>query len=222
MSDAKTLSWCGALAVALVAGVAGANDGWKTVEDDDVVIKVRNRPDGVGREVWAEGDVAANAYDIQTALKDGASFRQWMPYVKESRLVSQGEDGSRVMYAKLSFPIVDPRDYVVHIVDEQTVSADGTGEYVQRWKQTEGAVPERRGVVRLKYNEGTWRVTPKGEGKARVVYKFSVDPGGSVPTWLANMGQTDGVEDVYKALAKRAKRLGEERRKAPPAPPAKP
>ena len=96
---------------------------------------------------------------------------------------------------------------------------DGTGEYLQSWKPVEGVVPERRGVVRITHNEGSWRVTPKGEGKARIVYKFSVDPGGSVPGWIANFGQKDGVEEALEAVEERARKLGAERKKARPAPP---
>ncbi|MDY7229711.1 START domain-containing protein [Hyalangium rubrum] len=213
MLDVKWLGWCGAVALVLGAGVAGAADEWKTVEDDPVVIKVRPRPDGDGKEVWAEGDVEADAYDVQTALRDAESFRLWMPYVKESRRVSTREDGSWVAYAKLNLPVITARDYAVHIVEERTLSEDGQGEYLQRWKAAEGEVPERQGVVRLKHNEGIWQVTSKGEGKAHIVYKFSVDPGGSIPKWAANFGQKDGVLKTLEAVEERAKKLGQERKK---------
>jgi hypothetical protein len=221
MSNVKRLGWCGALALGLLATAASAKDEWETVEDGDVVIKVRPRPDGVGKEIWAETDLKANAYDIQTALIDAGSFRLFMPYVKESRIVSTAEDGSRVAYAKLNPPVVSSRDYVLHVHEEKKIAEDGTGEFLQRWKTVDGAVPERKDVVRLKHNEGSWQVTPKGEGKAHVVYKFSVDPGGSVPGWLANMGQSDAVEDTLEAVEERAQQLGKERKKAKPAP-AKP
>lgn len=221
MSDVKRLGWCGALALALLAGTAGAAEAWETVEDGDVIIKVRPRADGVGKEIWAETDLEASAYDIQTALIDAGSFRLFMPYVKESRIVSTAEDGSRVAYAKLNPPVVNSRDYVLHVAEEKKVAEDGTGEFLQRWKTVDGAVPVRDGVVRLKHNEGSWHVTPRGESKAHVVYKFSVDPGGSVPGWLANMGQSDAVEDTLEAVEERAQKLGKERKKAKAAP-AKP
>jgi hypothetical protein len=218
MFEVKRLWWCGAVALVLVAGVAKAADEWETVEDEDALIKVRTRSGGNGKEVWAEKDVDANANDVQTALMDAASFRLWMPFVKESRLVSTNEDGSRVAYAKLNFPVVDARDYVISVVDEKKLSDDGKGEYVQRWKVADGALPERKDVVRLKHNEGTWQVTAKGEAKTHVVYKFSVDPGGSIPGWLASFGQKDGVMDTLKAVQERAQKLGEERKKAKPTP----
>lgn len=220
MFETKRLWSRAAVALVLVAGVARAAE-WETVEDEDAVIKVRPRTDSNGKEngkeVWAEKDVEANAYDVQTALMDSGSFRLWMPYVKESRVVSTNEDGSRVAYARLDLPVVDDRDYVIGVVDEKKLSEDGKGEYVQRWKVVDAGVPERKGVVRLKYNDGTWEVTSKGENKTHIVYKFSVDPGGSIPNWLANMGQKDAVLETLGAVEKRAQKLGEERKKAKPA-----
>lgn len=222
MFDAKRLWWFGAVALVLTAGLARAENEWETVESKKAVIKVRARADGKGKEVWAEKDVDAEAIDVQTALMDSGSFRLFMPYVKESRVLSTNPDGSRVAYARLKLPVVDDRDYTLQVVDEKKLAEDGTGEYVQRWKVVEGALPEREDIVRLKYNEGTWEVTPKGEGKTHIVYKFSVDPGGSVPSWLASMGQKDGVMDTLKAVQDRAQKLAEERKKAKPAAPAAP
>jgi hypothetical protein len=127
-----------------------------------------------------------------------------------------------VAYARLDFPVVDDRDYTITVVDEKKLAEDGTGEYVQRWNVADGVLPERDGVVRLKYNEGTWEVTPKGEGKTHIVYKFTVDPGGSIPSWLAGFGQKDGVLNTLKAVQERAQKLGEERKKAKPAAPKAP
>jgi len=223
MFELKRLWWSGALALVLAAGGARAADDWETVEDEDALIKVRARSDINGKEVWAEKDVEANAYDVQTALMDSGSFRHWMPYVKESRVVSTNPDGSRVAYAKLDLPMVDDRDYVISVVDEKKLTEDGQGEYVQRWKVVvDPGVPERKGVVRLKHNEGTWQVTSKGPNKTHIVYKFIVDPGGSVPDWLASFGQKDGVMDTLGAVEKRARKLNEERKKARPAAPKTP
>jgi hypothetical protein len=221
MSNVKRLGWCGALALGLLATAASAGDEWETVEDGDFVIKVRPRADGVGKEIWAETDLEADARDIQTALMDAGNFRLFMPYMKESRIVSTAEDGSRVSYAKINPPVVSSRDYALRLVEEKKIAEDGTGEFLQRFKTVDGAVPERKGVVRLKHNEGSWHVTPRGEGKAHVVYKFSVDPSGSVPGWLANIGQSDAVEDMIEAVEGRAQQLGKERKTAKPAP-AKP
>ncbi len=203
------------LAVLLGAGGAAAAEEWETVETKPITIKVRERSDGNGKDVWAEGELKADARDVQAALLDQDSYRLWMPYVKESRVVSTGADGSRVTYTRLELPVVASRDYVCQVTNEALLAADGTGRFHQRWGVVvDEAVPKRRGVVRLPRNEGSWVVTPKAEGTSHAVYKFSVDPGGSLPGFLASFGQKGGVLDSWKAVEKRAAHLKAEREKA--------
>lgn len=206
------------LAVLLVAGGARADEAaapeWKTVETKPITIKVRERADGKGNDVWAEGTLKADARDVQEAMVDQPSFKEWMPYVKESRLVTRAADGSRMTYTRLDLPIVSSRDYVCQVVDDELLAADGSGHFRQHWWAVPDALPKREGVVRLPRNEGSWDVTSKGEGTSYAVYKFSVDPGGSLPGFLKNMGQKGGVLDTWKAVEKRAALLKAEREKA--------
>ena len=201
-----TRRWGLALAVVLAAGVAGAEE-WETVAKTPFVIKVRPRPGTKAKDIWAEGELKASALRIQTVLEDQGSYRLFMPYVKESRVVRPTDDGGRLTYTRLDLPVVSSRDYICHVVTESKVAPDGTGVYQQRWKAEPDAFPARRDVVRLRLNEGSWKVEPKGEGTSWVVYKFTVDPGGSVPGFLASVGQNDAVVDTLRAVEKRAQTL---------------
>lgn len=203
-----------AVLVVVAAGVASAEE-WKKITDGEVVIKVRDRPDIPGgvQEVWAEGELAADSRDIQSALRDHESYRHWMPYVTESKLVASEPDG-RVTYTQLDFPIISNRDYVLRVVDEQLLGEDGSGEFRLRWSADSKALPEREGVVRLRHNQGSWLFTPSGEGRSRFVYRFSVEPGGSIPGFLAGVGQKDAVMDTVRAVEKRAQKLGSARASA--------
>lgn len=200
------------LVVALVAGGASAEDEWEQVADGAVTIRVRKRPDiPGGREVWAEGVLDVGIQDIQSVLRDHESFRQWMPYVTESRVLSTGPEGERVTYTRLNLPVISNRDYVLRVVDEQLLEADGTGAFRQKWSSENQSLPEREGVVRLRHNQGSWVFTPRGEGKAHFVYRFTVEPGGSIPGFLAGFGQKDAVMDTVRAVEKRARKLATER-----------
>ncbi|QRN98216.1 SRPBCC family protein [Archangium violaceum] len=203
-----------ALVVVLVMGGARAAEDWEKVADGDVAIKARKRPDiPGGREVWAEGHLDVSIQDVQSALRDHESFRHWMPYVTESKVVSHEPDG-RVTYTQLDFPIISNRDYVLRVVDEELLAADGTGVFRQRWFSQGKALPERSGVVRLYHNEGSWHFTPAGESRVRFIYRFTVEPGGSIPGFLAGVGQKDAVMDTVRAVEKRARKLATERASA--------
>jgi hypothetical protein len=210
----RNLPGLAVLVVAFVAGGASAEE-WELVSDGDLVIRVRERPDiPGGREIWAEGVLDVGIQDIQSALRDHESFRHWMPYVTESRVLSSGPDGMRVTYTRLNLPVISNRDYVLRVVDEQVLAEDGTGVFRQKWTADNQALPERKGVVRLRHNEGSWHFTPRGEGKSHFVYRFTVEPGGSIPGFLAGLGQKDAVVDTVRAVEKRARKLATERASA--------
>ncbi|MCP3140092.1 START domain-containing protein [Pyxidicoccus xibeiensis] len=203
-----------AAALLLSAGTAHAEEAWETVAEKPYMVKVRPRPGTQAKDVWAEGELAASAVDVQAVLTDVDSYRQWMPYVKESRVIKDLPDGARLTYTKLDLPVVSSRDYVCRVVQESKLVEDGSGVFAQRWSAEPDAIPQRRDTVRLRLNEGSWRVEPRGEGKSYAVYRFTVDPAGSIPGFLANMGQKDGVVDTFRAVEKRARLHGEGRRKA--------
>jgi hypothetical protein len=212
----RTSSWgaVGAAVLVLIAGTARAQEAWETVAEKPYVVKVRPRPGTAAKDVWAEGELAASAVDVQAALSDMDSYRLWMPYVKESRTLKELPDGARLTYTRLDLPVVSARDYVCRLVSESRLAEDGTGVFAQRWSAEPDAIPERRSTVRLRLNEGSWRVEPRGEGRSYAVYRFTVDPAGSIPGFLANMGQKDGVVDTFRAVEKRARLLAEERLRA--------
>ncbi|NOJ77539.1 START domain-containing protein [Myxococcus xanthus] len=212
------MSWSGAVLSAcvlgLAAGAARAEEAWKTVAEKPYVVKVRARPGSEAKDVWAEGELAASAADVQAVLRDVDAYRRWMPYVKESRILKDLPDEGQLTYTKLDLPVVSSRDYICNVVLESRLAEDGSGVFAQRWQATPDAIPQRRGTVRIRLNEGSWRVEPRGEGKSHAVYRFTVDPAGSIPGFLARMGQKDAVEDTFRAVEKRARQHAAARARA--------
>ncbi|ATB29355.1 SRPBCC family protein [Melittangium boletus] len=202
------------LVMALVAGDARAAEStdWKTVSTGDVVIRVRPRVDiPGGREFWAEGDMDVELPSIRSALKDHEKFRRWMPHVTESRVLSEADGGgSRVTYTQLDLPIISNRDYVLRVEEQEGRDDEGRETFQQRWSPANDVLPERRGVVRLLRNAGSWFFTAKPEGGVHFVYRFTVEPGGSIPGFLAGVGQTDAVMDTVRAVERRARQLSAE------------
>ncbi|MET0404034.1 MAG: START domain-containing protein [Cystobacter sp.] len=197
-----------AFLVGLVATSAMGAEEWQTVTTGAVSIRVRMRPDiPGGREVWAEGFMDAGLPFVRAALRDHALFRKWMPYVNESRILSEESPNVRVTYTQLDFPIISNRDYVLRVEEEEGQAEDGSVTFTQKWTPNTDAVPERQGVVRLHHNSGSWLFTPQGEARVRYVYRFTAEPGGAIPGFLAGVGQKDAVLDTVHAVERRAREL---------------
>lgn len=191
---------------------AGAQQ-WETVATRPVVVRVREvKGTTTAREVLAEGTMDASVQDIQAAILDAEAYPRFMPYVKESRTVGKAAGGGKLTYTRLEPPFLAPRDYVVKVSIHRSVNPDGSGEFLNSWRAVPDVVPERPGVVRLLLCEGSWRIRPTADGRARVVYHAAVDPGGWVPNFLSDMGNRTGITETFKAVEKEAQRRGKQRR----------
>lgn len=211
-------------AVMLLSGSAlAADEEWVTVIDGPpIVVKNRSKEGSPIKEIWGEGDVTARVEDIQSALLDVDSFSKFMPNVRGAASLNKSEpDGSYYVYTQVDLPILSGRDYAVRIWNDEKVKPDGTGAFRQRWTAAPDKLPEVKGYVRLKVNDGSWTITPVGDGsKSHVVYKFSTDPAGNIPNWAKDMGNKKAVVDVIQAVEKEAQRRAAERAKKATAAPA--
>jgi hypothetical protein len=197
--------------VALLPWVARA-DKWDVLENEPILIRARSRPNSAVREIWAEADLDAPAKELEEAILDAEAYPRFMPYVKETRyLKPRDKKGGRLVYSKLEFPLVSPRDSVVEVFVDSAVETDGSGHFANHWFAQPDIVPPRESVVRIRITEGSWQVFPK-QGKAHVVYRVAVDPGQGLPPFLADMGHRAGVTDTFRALEREARHRAESRR----------
>lgn len=196
------------------AAPAWAADGdWVTVVEGPITIKNRAVPDSAVKEIWAEGDMAAPVQDLQDTLMKPELFRDFMPYLKDSREISKKQaDGSVYVYTLIDLPVVGKRDYIVQVWLRESVQPDGAGTFRNEWKAVPDYLPRRSNINRVTLNSGGWTITPLGDGsKSHVVYKFAVDPGGWVPSFAVNMGNEKGVGDTFRAVEKEAQKRRDER-----------
>ena len=201
--------------VALASATEARAEEWETVATAPVLIKARSVPNSSVKEIWAQGEMSAPVQDVQATLLDVERFREFMPYVKESRVIGNPRaDGAHYVYTRLEFgPWVSSRDYVVKVEVERSVAPDGSGEFRNRWVAEPDRIPSRANAVRLRINEGSWHVASRGPNKSFAVYRFVVDPGGWIPAFAANAGNKQGVTDTFKAVEREAERRADVRRK---------
>ena len=194
------------LGVLAMAMVAGAEPGWQTLTEKPFRIRVRPLPANPKvQEVWSEADLRAGVVDIQAALTDPNAYARFMPYVKECReLLPPDADGSRYTYTRLALPVVQGRDYVLHVFVDMRVAADGSGSFKQHWTSVPDRIPARKGITRVSVNQGSWTVTPNADGSSHAIYQFAVDPGGSVPSIFTDLGNRGATEDTLRAVEREA------------------
>lgn len=203
------------LLVALPA-LAQEDGGWTLVVQGPITVKNRALEGTPIKEIWAEGEIAAPALDVQDALMDVPSLRSFMPYLKDARYLGDPlEDGSHYVYTLIDLPVVGKRDYIVRLELKQSLAPDGTGTFKNEWHAHPDHLPLRHGITRVRRNDGSWEITPLGDGsKCWAVYRFTVDPGGWIPAFAANLGNERGVKETYDAVAKEGLKRAEKRKLA--------
>jgi len=185
----------------LVLLVDDSDKGWKeAAKEDGITVYSRARPDTTVAEMKAIGIMDAAPIEIWKSLRDYDAYPKTMPYTDEAKVVST-EGGGKViiLYSVVNAPVVDRRDYCIRILDE----SDGKGMMMESWKASDACGPDKEGLVRVKVNDGYWKLEPRDNGtRTFATYYVFTDPGGAIPKWLANKANSTAVPNVFAAIRK--------------------
>ncbi|MFV3413535.1 START domain-containing protein [Pseudomonas nitroreducens] len=191
-----------ATAVVGFAGTALAED-WKLEKEDDGV-KVFLSPVAGSKYKAYRGvvEIKADVAKINALQEDVAGSCKWIHACAEMRLLKTEGDNSWT-YSKIDMPWpVTGRDVVIHVTTEKT--ADGG--LIRHLKAEPTYIPEEKGEIRVPKLIGEWKLVPKGAGVTEVTYQVQTEPGGSIPSWLANSFVVDAPMNTLKGLRSAAEK----------------
>ena len=192
---------CVLLPVGAATGAKNPNP-WRQVSDDDgLTIWNRDVPGTGIRELKASSTIDAPVEVVWAVVEDLEHYPEFMPYMEKVDVLSRRAD-KIIAYYQIDPPLVDPRDYTLELVSETNPAAK---HYIRSWSQmNELGPPPADGFVRLDVVDGSWTLSQVGTNKTKVDYWLFTNPGGSVPTWIANRANSVSIPDLYEALQKRS------------------
>ncbi|HEX6564055.1 MAG TPA: SRPBCC family protein [Chthoniobacterales bacterium] len=176
-------------------------DEWHELSrSPELTIYTRDRSGSALQEIRAVGHFDAPTRILKEILADVEKYAEFMPYMKESRILPQDD---QLHYTLLAPPLLAPRDCVIRVHQLTSTDADGNTHYFSTWEPAakEGP-PVRSGVTRVTVNDGSWLLEPVGAG-TRATCTFYTDDGG-LPAPLANMINRQAAIRVFHALRIRA------------------
>ena len=186
----------------LMAATAQAED-WQVAKDEGA-IKV-SLTDVAGSKYKAyRGETVINASiaKLRGLQEDVAGACAWVHECKSQKLLKH-EGNKAWTYTQFNTPWpVTPRDSVLEVTTEQ--GADGS--LTRKLEGQPKYIPEEQGFVRVAQVEGFWKFLPLGADRTQVTYQVHTEPGGSVPSWLANKFVVDAPFNTLKALKDRAEK----------------
>ena len=148
----------------------------------------------------AVGTINAPNWVVKNVLDDTEHYVDFMPNTLESHILSRDPaHHTLITYAKLSAPLISPRDYTLLIHEESKAGTEGAVVYRTRWEATDKAgVAEKSGVTRVKINEGSWTLESIENGaKTRGVYQLYTD-GGALPVFILNQATKRRIGDALR------------------------
>ncbi|MGE8419415.1 START domain protein [compost metagenome] len=186
---------------ALLVPLAHAED-WKVAKDEDG-IKV-SLSDVAGSDYKAYRGVTlikAPLAKVKALQEDVVGACTWIHECKSQKLLKSEGDQSWT-YTQFNTPWpVTARDSVLHVTTTQ--AADGS--LTRKLEGVPTYLPEEKGFVRVAKVEGFWTLVPK-DGGTEVTYQVHTEPGGSVPSMVANKFVVDAPFNTLKALKAKAEK----------------
>jgi hypothetical protein len=195
----------------LPALVMTAEPKWEKAADTGGVTVLRRDKEGTPvKEVKATSVFNSSPKAVWAVINDLANYAEFMPYTAEAKVLERSADGKEVVsYQRLQAPIVSERDYIIKLRDESTTTDDGkTGYYKVSWSalptEKDTMMPEKKDVVRVRINDGYWQLEGNADSsKTFATYYVYTAPGGSVPTFVINVANTEAVPKVFESIRKR-------------------
>ena len=138
----------------------------------------------------AVATVDASQQSVLSLLYDIDVATEWVWKTREMRVLQElTENDGRVVYQLVSAPWpVSDRE----IISRSTAFMDPkTSEAFIRIECLPDFLPEDERYVRVRQMEGAWNILPLSENSCSVVFRLHIEPGGEIPSWLANIAVID-------------------------------
>jgi hypothetical protein len=188
-----------AIIVILLQFSASAQGNWKLVKNENG-IKIYSKPEpGSGYNAFkAEMQVNCMIKDVVDVLKNTKNNSSWVPNCKVMKLLkTDGNDQYYYIETILPWPL-DNRDMVYRFhyeeVNAKQVKINITG--------IPGYIQPKTGIERITKANGYWLLTYVDTKKTSISYQMHVEPGGIIPSWLANAYISDAPFSTFTELRK--------------------
>ncbi len=172
-------------AIAFLLSGMGQN-GWKLERDKDgIKVYTRATDQSPFDEFRATIKLNQSIHSFVAVMRDAESLPDWAYNVKNARTLKIMGDSLQYYYSEVSipFPFTDRdgiyRNRYTWNNDSSllVIDIDILPDYIE----------EKEGLVRIPFGKGFWRVKVVGDNQLDVTFQMLVDPGGKVPSWMANM-----------------------------------
>ncbi|MBA4245090.1 MAG: hypothetical protein C0452_14320 [Pseudomonas sp.] len=177
--------------------VQAADRQWQLArEEDGIRVYLADVPGSKYKAYRGVVTVKSDLPGLLAVQEDVAGSCAWIYSCQQQRLLkSEGEVSELYTRFEMPWP-VKARDSIIEV----TTHTESDGSVTRQLKAVPGRLPEEGGFVRVQRVDGQWRLKPLEGDRVEVTYEAHTEPGGSVPSWLANSFVVDAPLQTLKGL----------------------
>ena len=174
-----------------------AQGKWELKKNQDgIAVYTRKAAKGSIKELRVVCELDATKAQLISTIENIADYNSWVYSNKKSTILKMITPQNIIYYTQshLPWPIKD-RDLIVEL------NITPTPEVLNiQAKSLPDYLPKEADYIRVPYSLALWKVTQAADNKLKVDYTFSIDPGGSIPSWIVNATLTIGPFNSFVKL----------------------
>ncbi len=177
-----------------------AQYNWKLEKQKDgISVYLSDVPGSNFKAVKTECTLTGSYIKLVALLTNVSRFPDWIYHCKSSTLLQQKNPLDFIYYSETSMPWpVSNRDEIIHM----RIKTDSLPRFLIITGNGEpDFLPRIISKVRVPHYEASWKVTMPTTKTIQISYILEIDPGGSIPAWVANSFIVDGPYGTMKNLA---------------------
>jgi len=182
--------------------VAQQNQQWKQVTDDDgIQVYTIDVPNTDIVKAKAIAQIKAPLKRVQQELDDIDSRHEWVPFLKQSKLIIVKSNTARLEYSLFSAPWpASNRDFVYKL---QLIKQTSDELIYKMYSVNTELMPETKKYIRGEIFESIYTLTKINENLTRVELSYHADPKGWLPNWIVNIIQRVLPYKIMRNLRRR-------------------
>jgi len=187
--------------LSLLSSISIGQYNWKLVKDKDgIKVYTSDVPNSAFKAIKVECTLPGTYAKLVSILTNVSQFSDWIYNTKTSKLVRQITPLDFIYYLETHLPWpLSNRDAVIHF----RIRTDSLPQFLTISGSNEPALVSKiPGRVRVNHYVASWKVTMPSAKTIRINYFLEVDPGGSIPGWIANMFADKGPYGTFSNLAR--------------------
>ena len=183
----------------LLQTTAHCQEDWKLKKDKNgIKVYSRKTPNFKFEEIKVDCIFEGKISQLAAVILDVKNQYQWVYKTAKSELLKQVTNADLFYYSEIECPWpFHNRDLIARMTITQNTSTKILSIVA---KSVDNYLPSKKNLVRVKYSNALWTITPLNNAQFKVEYKIQIDPGDGVPAWILNMFATNGPYESFKNL----------------------